>query len=189
MKDLGQLSYFRGIEATRDSSGLHFRQTKYSIDLLDRVNLIGIRPYRALCVSGTKLSKFDGDPLLDPSEYRHTVGALQYITLTRPDITYFVNQLCQHKQAPTIAHWTGAKHVLRYLKNTLHFGLFYKLDSFAINAYCDSDWAGDPNDRRSTCGYGMFVGPNLISWSAKKQPVVSKSSTDAEYRCMALVTT
>ena len=188
MKDLGQLSYFLGIEATRDSSGLHLRQTRYIIDLLDRVNLIGIRPYRAPCVSGPKVSKFDGDPLLDPSEYRHTVGALQYITLTRPDIAYSVNQLCQHMQAPTTAHWTAAKRVLRYLKTTLDFGLLYKPGSFAINAYCDSDWAGDPDDRHSTCGYGEFVGPNLISWSAKKQPMVSKSSTEAEYRCLALVT-
>ncbi|KAL6333807.1 hypothetical protein AAG906_028993 [Vitis piasezkii] len=100
-----------------------------------RVNLIGIRPYHAPCVLGTKLSKFDGDPLLDPSEYRHTVGALQYITLTRPEIAYYMNQLCQHMQTPTTAHWTTAKRVLRYLKNTLDFGLFYKPGSFAINAY------------------------------------------------------
>ena len=79
--------------------------------------------------------------MLDPSEYRHIVDALQYITLTRPDIAYFVNQLCQHMEAPTTAYWTAAKRVLRYLKNTLNFGLFYKLDSFAINIYCDSDWA------------------------------------------------
>ena len=91
-------------------------------------------------------------------------------------------------QAPTTAHWTTAKYVLRYLKNTLEFGFFYKLGSFAINAYCDSDWAGDPDDRCSTCGYGVFVGPNLISWSAKKQPMISKSSTEAEYRCLTLVT-
>ncbi|WJZ92207.1 hypothetical protein VitviT2T_011218 [Vitis vinifera] len=168
MKDLGQLSYFLGIEATRDSFSLHLRQTKYIIDLLDRVNLIGICPYRATCVSGPKVSKFNGDPLLDPSEYCHIVGALQYITLTRPDIGYSVNQLCQHMQAPTTAHWTIAKRVLRYLKNTLDFGLLYKPSSFAINAYCDSDWVGDPDDRRSRCGYNVFVGPSLISWSAKK---------------------
>ena len=91
-------------------------------------------------------------------------------------------------QAPTSAHWTAAKRVLRYLKHTLDHGLFYRSGSFTVNAYCDSDWAGDPDDRRSTCGYGVFVGPNLISWSAKKQPIVSKSSTEAEYRCLALVT-
>jgi hypothetical protein len=188
MKDLGQLTYFLGIKAIRNSSGLHLRQTRYIIDLLDRVQLTGIRPYRAPCVSRSKLSKFDGESIPDPSEYRQTVGALQYVTLTRPDIAYSVNQLCQHMQAPTSAHWTAAKRVLRYLKHTLDYGLFYRPGSFAINAYCDSDWAGDPDDRRSTCGYGVFVGSNLISWSAKKQPVVSKSSTEAEYRCLALVT-
>jgi hypothetical protein len=188
MKDLGQLTYFLGIEATRNSSGLHLRQTRYIIDLLNRVRLLGICPYRAPCVSGSKLSKFDGELLPDPSEYRQTVGALQYVTLTRPDIAYSVNQLCQHMQAPTSTHWTAAKRVLRYLKHTLDYGLFYKLGSFSVNAYCDSDWVGDPDDRRSTCGYGVYVGPNLISWSAKKQPIVSKSSTEAEYRCLALVT-
>lgn len=74
--------------------------------------MIGVRLYRALCVSGSKLSKFDGELLVDPFEYRHTVGALQYVTLTRPDRAYSVNQLCQHMQAPTTAHWTAAKHVL-----------------------------------------------------------------------------
>ncbi|RVW31479.1 Retrovirus-related Pol polyprotein from transposon RE1 [Vitis vinifera] len=162
MKDLRQLSYFLGIEATRDSFDLHLQQTRYIIDLLDHVNLIGIRPYRAPCVLGTKLSKFDRDLLLDTSEYRHTVGALQYITLTCLDIAYSVNQLSTYA-IPTTAHWTAAKRVLCYLKNNMDFGLFYKPGSFAINAYYDLDWAGDLDDRRSTCGYGVFVGPNLIS--------------------------
>ena len=99
-----------------------------------------------------------------------------------------MNQLCQHMQAPTTAHWTATKRVLRYLKNTLDFGLFYKPGSFTINTYYDLDLAGDPDDRRSTCGYGMLIGPNLISWSAKKQPMVSKSSTKVKYRCLTLVT-
>jgi histone deacetylase 1/2 len=91
-------------------------------------------------------------------------------------------------QVPTSAHSIVAKHVLQYLKHTLDYGLFYKPGSFAINAYCDSDWASDLDDRRSTCGYGVFIRPNLISWSAKKQLVVSKSSTEAEYWCLALIT-
>lgn len=77
--------------------------------------MVNASPYRAPCVSGTKMSKFDGELLADPSEYRHIIGALQYVTITRPDIAYSVNQLCQYMQAPTTAHWTSAKRVLRYL--------------------------------------------------------------------------
>jgi len=117
MKNLSQLTYFLGIEAIRNSSWLHLRQTRYIIDLWDCVQLTGIRPYCAPCVSGFNLSKFNGESILDPSEYRQTVGALWYVTLTRPDIAYSVNQLCQHMQAPTSAHWTAAKCVLRYLKH------------------------------------------------------------------------
>jgi hypothetical protein len=91
-------------------------------------------------------------------------------------------------QAPTSVHWTAAKRVLRYLKGTLDFGLHYTKGSFTLHGFCDSDWAGNPDDRRSTTGYGIFFGSNLISWSAKKQTFVSKSSTEVEYRAMAITT-
>ena len=88
------MTYFLGIEAICNSTSLHLRQTSYIIDLLDRVQLTGIRPYCAPYVSGSKLSKFDGEILPNPYEYRHTISALQYVTLTRPDIAYSMNQLC-----------------------------------------------------------------------------------------------
>jgi hypothetical protein len=134
------------------------------------------------------MSKFDGDVLPNPTEYRHIVDALQYASLTRSNIAYFVNQLCQHMHKPTSVHCTTTKRVLRYLKGTIDSSLHYTKGSFHLTGYCDSDWAGNPNDRRSTIGYGIFFGPNLISWSAKKQHVVSRSSTKAEYRAMSLVT-
>jgi hypothetical protein len=116
LKDLGALSYFLGIQAIRDPNGLHLRQSKYINDLLDRTQITDAKPYPAPFVAGTKMSKFDGEPLTNPTTYRHIVGALQYVTLTRPDIAYSVNQLCQHMHAPTSTHFTAAKRVLRYLK-------------------------------------------------------------------------
>jgi hypothetical protein len=186
LKDLGPLGYFLGIEVQRTPCGLHLRQSKYILDILHRARMIGAKPYAAPCVSGGKLSSQSGAPLSDVSEYRSIVGALQYCTLTRPEIAYSVNQLCQHLHAPTTAHWTSAKRVLRYLKGTVDHGLYFTRGSLALHAYSDSDWAGDPDDRRSTTGYGVFLGPCLISWCAKKQPTVSRSSTEAEYRALAM---
>jgi hypothetical protein len=134
------------------------------------------------------MSKFDGDALLNPFEYRHIVGALQYATLTCPNVAYSVNQLCQHMHSPTSTHWTVAKRVFRYLKGTVDFGLRYTPGSLQLTGFCDSNWAGNPDDRRSTTGFGIFLGSNLISWFAKKQHVVSRSSTEVEYRAMTLAT-
>lgn len=117
------------------------------------------------------------------------VGALQYLTLTRPDISYAVNKVCQYLHAPTIVHWTAAKRILKYVKHTLSFGLtFMKSKSTLVSAFSDADWAGYVDDRRSTGGFAVFFGPNLISWSAKKQDIVSRSSTEAEYKSVANAT-
>jgi hypothetical protein len=158
MKDLGALNYFLRIQVLRDSNGIHLRQTKYIIDLLNRVNMAESKPYRALCVAGTKMSKFEGELLVDPTKFRHSVGALQYVTLTWPDIAYSINQLCQHMHNSTSIHMTAAKRVLRYLKGSVDYGLYYYKSSLLLNAFCDADWVGNPDDRRSTSGYGIFLG-------------------------------
>jgi hypothetical protein len=114
------------------------------------------------------------------------VGALQYCTLTRPEIAYSVNQLCQHMHAPSSTHWIAAKRVLRYLQGTLDHGLYYTKSNLQVNSFCDSDWAGCPDDKRSTTGFAVFLGDCLIAWSAKNQAVVSRSSTEAEYRSLSI---
>ena len=85
------------------------------------------------------MSKFDGNLLVNPFEYRYIVGTLQYVTITRSDIAYSVNQLCQHMQAPISTHWTSAKRVLHYLKHTTNFGLHYKPSTVALHAFCDAN--------------------------------------------------
>ncbi|XP_031271382.1 uncharacterized protein LOC116129788 [Pistacia vera] len=94
VKDLGPLSYFLGIQVTPTSAGLHLNQRKYAPDLLYKLKMEGAKPASTPCTSGSKLSKLSGDPLPDPTEYRTMVGALQYLTLTMPGLSYSVNQLC-----------------------------------------------------------------------------------------------
>jgi histone deacetylase 1/2 len=138
-----------------------------------------------------KLSRHDGDPLnaAEITQYRSVVGALQYLTLTRPDIAYSVNKVCQFLQAPTETHWTAVKRVLRYLKHTSSLGLvIQKSPSLLLSGFADADWAGCPDDRRSTGGHAVFLVGNLVAWNSRKQPTVSRSSTEAEYKSVANAT-
>ena len=127
----------------------------------------------------------DDLPFSQPSLYRSLVGALQYLTITRPALAFAVNHACQFLQSPLTSHFALVKRILRYLKGTLHHGLHFAPGPLTLHAFSDSDWAGCSLDRRSTTGYCVFLGPNLISWSAKKQPTVSRSYTEAEYRALA----
>ncbi|BBH02820.1 hypothetical protein Prudu_013511 [Prunus dulcis] len=144
-----------------------------------------LQAYIYTMFSGQKLSLHGGEPLVDPSEYRQVVGALQYLTITRPDLSYAVNQVCQFMHSPTTLHWQAVKRILRYLKATYDHGLRYKPRKLELNAYSDANYAGDPDTRHSTGGFCVYFGSNLISWSSKKQKTVSRSSTEAEYRQLA----
>ncbi|KAJ4771019.1 Gag/pol [Rhynchospora pubera] len=187
IKDLGSLKFFLGIEVTSTSHGFHLTQTKYLKDILSRANMLASKPTASPMVVNTSLSIHDGDPMENPSLYRMIVGALQYATRTRPDIAFAVNKVSQFMHSPSTSHWDAVKRILRYINGTLTHGLTLKPSTNPIlHAYSDSDWAGCKDDRRSTSGYAIFLGPNLISWSAKKQTTVSRSSTEAEYRALAL---
>lgn len=136
----------------------------------------------------TKLSKHGSDILEDPHMYRSIVGALQYITLTRSELSYSFNKVCQFLSTPLTSHWHVVKRILRYLSCTITHGLILQpapmTVPLSLRVYSDFDWASDPDDRRSTSGSCLFLGPNLVSWSSKKQMLVARSSAEAEYRGM-----
>jgi hypothetical protein len=185
LKDMGTLNYFLGLLIHRSSQGLTLTQTKYATDLLTKHNMLNCSPCKTPCVPNTRLSATCGKPLTDVHAYRSLVGALRYLTFTRPDLSFAVHQVCQFMHAPTDIHLTAAKHILRYVRGTIDHGLFYTPGPISLSAFSDADWAGDPNDRRSTSGLLVFLDNNPITWSAKKQLTVSRSSTEAEYRALA----
>ena len=191
LKDLGPLHYFLGIEVKRSKDALLMTQERYASDILKRVNMSNCKSVSTPLSSTQKLLKNDGKPLgeKDSTQFRSIVGALQYLTLTRPDLSFAVNKACQFLHSPTIVHWEAVKRILRYVQGTLKIGLkISKSNSVTVSAFSDADWAGCPNDRRSTGGFAVFYGPNLISWCAKKQATISRSITEAEYKALANAT-
>ena len=189
MKDLGELSWFLGIECKCVDDCIEMSQTKYADKVLTRFGMADCKPKPTPCEIGVNRIRYDDSTELANSKlYREIVGSLIYImTGTRPDLSYIVTMLSQHMAKPTKAHLGMAKHVLRYLIGTMHYGLkFQKCDVLELSGFCDSDW-GASEDRRSITGYCFQLSNNgpLISWKSRKQQTVALSTCEAEY--MALI--
>ncbi|XP_065846872.1 uncharacterized protein [Euphorbia lathyris] len=186
IKNLGRLSYFLGLEAHWSENVLTLNQHKYIHDLLLKSAMSDSKAISTPACSSTKLSLSVGEPFNDPGLYRSMVGGLQYVAITRPDVSFAVNKVSQFMHQPTTEHWKAVKRILRYLRSTPDHGLrIQRSRSLDITGYTDADWGGDIDDRKSTSGYAVYVGPNLVSWRSRKQRTVSRSSTEAEYRALA----
>ncbi|GJX75550.1 ribonuclease H-like domain-containing protein [Tanacetum coccineum] len=186
IKDLGELKYFLGIEVLKtETSGLCLSQRKYCLELLHDFGLLACKPMSTplpeniiLAQKESKDDKF----LKNITSYQRLIGKLIYLTLTRPDISYFVHYLSQHMQAPLQSHMDLGLRVLKYLKDSPGSGVNYeKFEHMSLKVYVDSDWAKCPVTRRSVSGYCVFL---MVVWfcgKAKKQATLSKSSVEAEY--------
>ncbi|XP_028548333.1 uncharacterized protein LOC114578907 [Dendrobium catenatum] len=189
MKHLGFANSFLGIQITRTKNSFFLSQTKYAQQIL---NTAGMTKCKHLAnPSQTKQPDVLSSTALesDPKLYRHLVGALQYLTLTRPDISFAVNSLCQQMHHPMPPNFNSLHRLLRYISGTLTYGLPISQGSTILQSFFDADWAGDKDTRRSTSGYCTFLGNTLISWSVKKQHTVARSSIEAEYRALAAALT
>ncbi|XP_047320613.1 uncharacterized mitochondrial protein AtMg00810-like [Impatiens glandulifera] len=175
--------------ATRTKYGLFLSQSKYIEDIITQADMLQAKSLHTPVSAGSSLSKHNGDPLSDSFLCRSIVGALQYLTLTRPELAFVVNRACQFMQNLTSSHWGAVKRILQYLRHTPRHGIFLRTNSqFTLVAYSDADWTRCPDDRRLTIGFCIFLGDNLISWNSKKQQVVSRSSTESEYCALAYTT-
>lgn len=126
--------------------------------------------------------------LFNPAEDELIVGNLEYFTWTRPDLSFVGNQVCQFMHSPREQHIQIAKRVLKLLKGTITHGSWFKKGYLHLSAYSDADQVGCTFDKRSTSGFCFFWGNKLISWSAKKQPTIARSSKEAEYKSLAHTT-
>jgi hypothetical protein len=126
---------------------------------------------------GIHLNDKNGALLEDITEYRRLVGRLIYLTISRPDIAYFVNKLSQYVSKPRVPHLQAAHHLLRYLKATTGQGIFFPaVPNLKVSAYVDADWGSCLDSRKSTTGFCIYLGHALISWKSKKQATVARSS-------------
>lgn len=185
-KDLGQLTYFLGLEVHHRANGIFVNQHKYIQDLITLAGLEDTSSVDTPMEVNVKYRKNEGDLLDDPTLYRRLVGSLIYLTTTRPDISYVVHQVIQFMSSPRHLYLAAVRHIIHYLRGSPTRGLFFPTDSsLQLVTYSDADWTGCPDTRRSTTGWCMFLGDALISWRCKKQDRVSKSSTEVEYRAMS----
>ena len=190
MTDLGELHYCLGVEFARDgrAKSITMSQAKYVEEVLKRFGMEDCKPIATPLDTKVKLEKlsmeeYDADASRMASvPYKSAVGSLMYaMVATRADLAFAISTVSQHMARPGWSHWMAVKRIMRYLKGTSHMRLQLGGGHIRLMGYCDADWAGDANDRKSTTGYAFSLGEGMVSWSSKKQPTVALSTTEAEY--------
>lgn len=182
MRDLGEVSEILGIRIKRENSGIALDQASYICKLLTKFNMTDCKPVNTP-MTDENIPMIPESPPIEPDQpYKELIGSLQYLSIcTRFDITFSVNKLARYNQAPSQAHWTAAKRILRYLKGTLTKKLVFQDNDEQLNGFVDSDWAGDVEDRKSTSGFVLMLGRIPVSWESRKQKCVATSTFEAEY--------
>ncbi|XP_034208104.1 secreted RxLR effector protein 161-like [Prunus dulcis] len=182
MTDLGLLHHFLGMGILQTEKSIFIHQKKYAQKLIEKFGLKDCKAVATSPAMNERLSKINGSEAANEGEYRQIVGSLLYLTATRPDVMFAASLLARFMHNPTKKHLGSTKRVLRYIQGTLDFGIeFIKGKTTTLIGYCDSDWAGSEDDRRSTSGYAFTLGSGMFSWASIKQNTVALSTAEAEY--------
>lgn len=175
------VSNYIGLDIEEEKNGIKLHQEKYSEKLLQKFNMSNVRDcsYPGILVEQHQAVKVDKEM---HEEYREMVGSLLYLSnKTRPDISFHVGYCSRHQNSPNVNDYNNVKNILRFIKGSKGKGIHYSKGDKVLRGYCDSDFAGDPDTRRSTSGFVIWMNGGPIAWSSRKQSVVALSSTEAEY--------
>jgi Reverse transcriptase (RNA-dependent DNA polymerase) len=190
-RDLGPINSYLGISVQRDraAKSITISHKRMVNDLVSKYGLEDSNP-RRLPLSASSLVGTSEEPLdLKLFPYRQLVGSLMHLAVTvRPDISFAVGALARYMAEPTTTHWLAAKGVLRYLAGTPSLGITFGGSGgipLELQGYCDADYAGDTDTRKSTTGYVFLLNSGAVSWQSKRQPTVAASTTEAEYMAAA----
>jgi hypothetical protein len=191
MKDLGMMHYFLELEVWQRTDEIFLSRGKYIVEILRRFGILDCKSMTTPMVMNLKkLSEPSSySDLIDPTIYRQLIGSLTYLVNTRQDICYALSALSKFTSQPRQIHWVAAKHVLRYLRGTVGYGLRHASSvDMRLQGYVESDWAGSIVDRKSTSGCCFNFGVVVVYWCSKKQTLVALSTTKTKYIaiCMAV---
>ncbi|KAG9450314.1 hypothetical protein H6P81_010279 [Aristolochia fimbriata] len=182
MSMMGELAYFLGFQVKQKEDGIFISQEKYAKNLVKKFDLEESKAMRTPMSTTAYVTKDEEGIPTNTSMYRSMLGSLLYLTASRPDISYNVGVCARYQSSPKESHVKLARRILRYVKGTINWGLWFSRDSNTLLAgYSDADWAENVDDRKSTSGGCFYLGNNLVSWYSKKQNSISLSTAEAEY--------
>nr|GEV57639.1 uncharacterized mitochondrial protein AtMg00810-like [Tanacetum cinerariifolium] len=182
MSDMGELTFFLGLQVQQKPDGIFINQDKYMQEILNKFDLRSVRTATTPYEAPKPKFKNESDSPINVHLYRSMIGSLMYLTALRPDIMFTVSACSRNQVTHTTSNLEAVKKIFKYLKGQPKLGLWYSRESpLVLDAYSDCDYAGANRDRKSTTGGCQFLGRRLILWQCKKQTIVVASSTEAEY--------
>ncbi|GAA0160085.1 transmembrane signal receptor [Lithospermum erythrorhizon] len=169
MSMVGELKFFLGIYISQMKDSIFISQSKYAKNIVQRFGLENAKTKRTSMSTHVKITKDENGKEVDISNYRSMIGSLLYLTASRPDIAHSVGVCARFQAAPKESHLNLVKRIIKYVQGTINHGLLYTFDTnCSLVGYCDADWAGNAEDRKSTSGGCFFLGNNLVSWFSRK---------------------
>lgn len=182
MTDLGELSYYLGIEVQQGNGFIELKQAGYARKILEKAGMASCNASKYPMDPSLQICKDKDGKKVNATDYKSLVGCLRYLFHTRPDISYAVGIVSRYMEQPTVLHLDTVKRILRYIKGTIHYGLVYSKGSrnHLLTGFSDSDLADHVDDRKSTSGMVFYLNESMITRMSQKQRCVALSSCEAD---------